>query len=297
MRIGIDLGGTKIEGVVLGADKTILKKKRIHTPRDSYAKIVAALAGLIQELESEGEGQSSIGIGTPGTFSPHTGLMKNSNTVVLNGKNLKLDLEATLDRHIFFANDANCLTLSEAVDGAAMGARSVFGVIIGTGTGGGLVFDGQIVEGVNSIAGEWGHNPLPYATPEDLPGRACYCGKIGCIETYLCGAGLSALYETISGESVSAETVGQRLRESETRAIEALSIYADRLARALSSVINVFDPEVIVFGGGLSNLENLLPQIKLALPRYVFSDHVATELKLAEYGDSSGVRGAAWLPP
>lgn len=297
MRIGIDLGGTKIEGVVLAADNSILLRRRHPTPQNDYPSIVRSIADLINALEQEVAQVCSVGIGTPGTISPYSGRIKNANTVVLNGKNLAADLEAATGKSLYFANDANCLALSEAVDGAAAGAKSVFGVIIGTGTGGGLVFDGQLIVGANAIAGEWGHNPLPFSDASDRPAVECYCGKTGCIETYLCGAGFVRLHHASGGAENSAEEIADRIRSADARAICTLDRYAQLMARALASVINVFDPEVVVLGGGLSNLPSLVERVTQALPAFVFSDHVATKISRALHGDSSGVRGAAWLPP
>ena len=297
MRIGIDLGGTKIEGVVLDSDNIVQARVRRATPQDSYDAIVAAIAALVSDLEAAVATGCSVGIGTPGAISPHSGRMKNSNTIVLNDKNLKSDLETAIGKPLYLANDANCLALSESVDGAAAGAHSVFGVIIGTGTGGGLVYGGQVVTGANAIAGEWGHNPLPFRTSIDEPCVECYCGKRACIETYLCGAGLSRLHRFLGGADASAQEISLQAQRGEKLALATLDVYAQRLARALASVINVFDPEVIVFGGGLSNLPSLTTSVAKHLPAVVFSDHIATRLELALHGDSSGVRGAAWLPP
>ena len=297
MRIGIDLGGTKIEGVVLDDDNLIRAKIRRPTPQDDYAAIVRTIAEIIAELELEVGAQCSVGIGTPGAISPFSGGIKNSNTVVLNGKDLRADLEALTARALHFANDANCMALSEAVDGAGEGACSVFGVIIGTGTGGGLVYEGRLITGANAIAGEWGHNPLPHLTPADHPLPMCYCGKQACIETYLSGAGFSRLYASLAKRQLSAELIAQRARSGEGAAEKTIEIYAERLARALSTVINVFDPEVVVLAGGLSNLPGLEQLCAQKLPQFVFSDHVRTSIKKARHGDSSGVRGAAWLAP
>ena len=297
MRIGIDLGGTKIEGVVLDGHNVVRARLRRPTPQHDYAAIVAAIATLVSDLEAAVATRCTVGIGTPGAISPHSGRMKNSNTVVLNDKDLKADLEKVISRPLYFTNDANCLALSESVDGAAAGARSVFGVIIGTGTGGGLVFDGQVITGANAIAGEWGHNPLPFRTTIDEPCVECYCGKTACIETYLCGAALARLHRFLGGADESAREISLRAQRGEELALVTLDVYAQRLAKALASVINIFDPEVIVFGGGLSNLPSLASSVGRHLPTFVFSDHVATRLEIALHGDSSGVRGAAWLPP
>ena len=297
MRIGIDLGGTKIEGVVLDEHNIIRARLRRPTPRESYQAIIKLIAEIVADLEREVACVCSVGIGTPGAISPYSGLIKNSNTVVLNGKNLVADLQQTVGKPLFFANDANCLALSESIDGAASGAKSVFGIIIGTGTGGGLVFNRQLIVGANAIAGEWGHNPLPIRSAIEEPCIECYCGKKACIETYLSGAGLSLLYRFHGGADVSAEQIAGKAVCGEQLAIKTLDIYSERLACALSSVVNVFDPEVVVFGGGLSKLPSLTSLVAKHLPKFVFSDHTETQLSVAKHGDSSGVRGAAWLAP
>ena len=297
MRIGIDLGGTKIEGVVLDENNIVKARIRRPTPHDSYAEIVGLIVELVKQLEREVSSNCSVGIGTPGAISPHTGRIKNSNTVVLNGRNLKADLQQAIGKPLLIANDANCLALSESVDGAAAGAQSVFGVIIGTGTGGGLVINGRVVSGANAIAGEWGHNPLPVRDAIDEPCIECYCGEKACIETYLCGAGLSRLHRFLGGGEESAEHISAQAGDGDRLALNTVDVYAQRLARALASVINIVDPEVVVFGGGLSKLPSLTELLDKHLPRFVFSDHVATKMKIALHGDTSGVRGAAWLPP
>ena len=297
MRIGIDLGGTKIEGVVLDGDNRVRGKIRRPTPQADYHEIVTSIAQIITELETMVGARCSVGIGTPGAISPYSGNIKNSNTVVLNGMDLRADLQALTDRLIYFANDANCMALSESVDGAAEGASSVFGVIIGTGTGGGLVYEGKVITGANAIAGEWGHNPLPYLGSDDQPIAPCYCGKQGCIETYLSGAGFTRLYASLGNTELSAETIAERAEQGEAAAQMTIEIYAKRLARALSTVVNIFDPQIVVLAGGLSNLPGLESLCAEFLPQFVFSDNVCTAIKKARHGDSSGVRGAAWLPP
>jgi len=267
MRIGIDLGGTKIEALALDADGGQTFRRRIATPRGDYHATLDAIASLVAQA-----GEGTVGIGIPGALSRATGLVKNANSTWLIGQPLKQDLERTLGREVRLANDANCFALSEATDGAAAGAEVVFGVILGTGVGGGVVVRGRIVEGANSIAGEWGHNPLPLPRAEDMPLRPCYCGRAGCIETYLSGPAL----ERDGGEA-------------------ALELYCERLARALAGVINILDPDVIVLGGGVSNIARLYDQVPKLWPRHVFSDCIATRLLPPRHGDSSGVRGAAWL--
>jgi len=270
MRIGIDLGGTKIEGILLDAGGREIARKRIATPVGDYEATVRAVAGLTLEIESLSKGKCKVGIGIPGAPSRVTGLIKNSNSTCLIGRDLKGDLEKALGREIRVENDANCFALSEAVDGAGQGAKVVFGVILGTGVGGGAVVDGEVLVGANAIAGEWGHNPLPLPRKEDLPLRDCYCGRKGCIEAYLSGPALAK-----DGEN--------------------LDRYEERLARALAGVINVLDPDVIVLGGGISNIQRLYAHVPELWQPYIFSDHVATKLASPVHGDSSGVRGAAWL--
>ena len=282
LRIGVDLGGSKIEAIALEGAREVARK-RIPTPRGDYEATVAAVASLVREL-----GEGSVGVGIPGALSKVTGLVKNANSTWLIGKPLKQDLEKALQREVRLENDANCFALSEATDGAAQGAEVVFGVILGTGVGGGIVVRGRVLSGPNAIAGEWGHNPLPLPSPEDLPLPACYCGRAGCIETYLSGPGLAADHRRLTGESLSPEEIVLRPGESLRR-------YEARLARALAGVINVLDPDVIVLGGGMSNVARLYTALPRLWPQHVFSDHVATRLVRNTHGDSSGVRGAAWL--
>jgi fructokinase len=297
MRIGIDLGGTKIEGIAIAGDGHERLRRRIASPRGDYAQTLSAVAGLVREIEQEIGEAGSVGVGIPGTISPATGLIKNSNSTWLNGTPLAEDLARVLGRSIRFANDANCFALSEATDGAAAGARVVFGVIIGTGTGGGVVIDRQVLAGANAIGGEWGHNPLPNARGIESPGPACYCGRSGCIETFLSGPALARDYpSTGSGQAaITAEEVAARAASGDALAIATLERYEDRMARALGSVINLIDPDVIVLGGGLSNIARLYERIPQLWSPYIFSDAVTTRLVRAKHGDSSGVRGAAWL--
>lgn len=297
MRIGVDLGGTKIEAIALGADGRSLDRRRIATPRDDYEASLRAVVGLVTSIESEVGTRGSVGVGIPGTISPATGVVKNANSTWLNGRALDRDLERVLERPVRLANDANCFALSEATDGAAAGASIAFGVIIGTGTGGGVVVDGRVLTGANAIAGEWGHNPLPAPRDVERPGPRCYCGRFGCIETFLSGSGLSREYEAVSGQRVEAIDIAARAASGDPAAIDCLSRYEERLARALGSVINLLDPDVIVLGGGLSNIERLYGVVPRLWSQYVFSDHVTTTLRRAVHGDSSGVRGAAWLWP
>lgn len=297
MRIGIDLGGTKIEGIVLADDGAILARHREPTPRGDYGAILAAIAGVVGRLETTAGHRCRVGIGMPGTLSPYSGLTRNSNTVELNDMPLDRDLERLLKRPLRFENDANCFALSEAVDGAGAGAAGVFGVILGTGTGGGLVFAQQIWRGRNAVAGEWGHNPLPWPRDDETPGPRCYCGRYGCLETFLSGSGLVRAYTEAGGDELGADRIAERIAAHEATAVTALAAYVDRLARGLATVINVVDPDVIVLGGGLSNIDVLVEQTRARLPTYVFSDHIETRLARARHGDSSGVRGAAWLWP
>jgi fructokinase len=297
MRIGIDLGGSKIEAIVLAPDGAVLQRERVPTPQGDYPATLAAVCALVHRLEQRAGTPCSIGIGMPGSVSRASGLVKNSNSTCLNGKPLYSDLEGLLQRSLRFANDADCFALSEAGDGAAAGAGCVFGVIIGTGTGGGIVINGRLLDGPNGIVGEWGHNPLPWPRSDELPGNACYCGKQGCIETWLSGPGLARDYAMRSGTGVDTVTVVARAATGDAHAQDALDQYVDRMARALASVINVIDPDVIVLGGGMSNVAALYEQVPQRWGRYVFSDRVDTRLVQAMHGDSSGVRGAAWLWP
>ena len=296
MRIGIDLGGSKTEIAAFDEAGTELLRHREPTPAGDYAATLALIARLIGDAEQTIGTSATIGIGTPGALSPSTGLMRNSNSTCLNQQPFKADLQRALGRDVRLANDANCFALSEATDGAAAGAASVFGVILGTGVGGGIVIDGKIIDGPNAITGEWGHNPLPWPQDSERPGALCYCGKHGCIETFLSGPGLSRDYAQAHGPSFSAaEIVARSAREA--AAEQALAHYENRLARALASIINVLDPEVIVLGGGLSNVERLYKNIPALWGKWVFSDTVRTCLVRNQHGDSSGVRGAAWLWP
>jgi fructokinase len=295
-RIGIDLGGTKIEGIVLAQGGEELSRLRVATPRD-YASSLDTIAGLVVELERRTGATGSVGIGIPGTIVPSTGLVKNANSVWLNGQPLGRDLEARLGRAVRVMNDANCFALSEASDGAGAGASVVFGVILGTGVGGGIVIDGRCLAGANLVAGEWGHNPLPWPEPDEYPGPPCYCGKRGCIETFLSGPGLEGDHERCGGERLTAAAIAERAAHGEAAPVATMTRYHGRLARALASVINVLDPDVIVLGGGVSNIAGLPEAATALLPRWVFSDAVVTRVARNLHGDSSGVRGAAWLWP
>jgi predicted NBD/HSP70 family sugar kinase len=282
MRIGVDLGGTKIEAISLDGTKEV-RRRRIATPRGDYQATIAAVVSLVDEM-----GAGAVGVGIPGALSTVTGRVKNANSTWLNGRPLKQDLEQALQRQVRIENDANCFALSEATDGAGRGAPVVFGAILGTGVGGGIVVDGRVLKGPNAIAGEWGHNPLPSPGPQDLPLPACYCGRAGCIETYLSGPGLAEHYYRATGTRLAPE-------EIVSRGDQGLARYEERLARALASVVNILDPDVIVLGGGMSNAARLYTEVPRLWSRHVFSDHVATRLVRNAHGDSSGVRGAAWL--
>lgn len=297
MRIGIDLGGTKIEGIALAGDGREQQRRRIAAPRGNYDDTVRAITGLVESLEAETGARGTVGVGIPGAVSPATGLIKNANSTWLIGRPLAEDLSRALARPVRLANDANCFALSEATDGAAAGAAVVFGVIIGTGAGGGVVVNGRVVAGANAIAGEWGHNPLPAPADDERPGPACYCGRAGCIETFLSGPALSRDYAAAGGEVIGARDIAARAEAGEALAAAALARYEWRFARAVAGVINVLDPDVIVLGGGLSNIERLYVNVPALWSSFVFSDQVATRIVPNRHGDSSGVRGAAWLWP
>jgi len=297
MRLGIDLGGTKIEIIALDDDGATLARERVATPSGDYAGTIRAIGDLVKGVEARLGRTGSVGLATPGALSAKTGLMKNANSVVLNGRPLDRDIEAHLRRPVRMENDANCLALSEAVDGAAAGAAVVFAAILGTGVGGGLVVGGEIVTGRNRIAGEWGHNPLPWPQRDELPGEPCYCGKAGCIETFLSGSGLARAYTARTGRTLAAHDVAAAAAHGDAAAQAALDVWQDRLARGLASVVNIVDPDVIVLGGGLSNIDAVYEGLPGRLARYAFSDAIETRIARAQHGDSSGVRGAAWLWP
>jgi fructokinase len=297
MRIGIDLGGTKIEVIALGGDGTPLLRHRVPTPANDYCKILQVIADAVCFVESELGQRGTVGIGTPGAISPTTGYIKNSNSTVLNGMPLDRDISTKLGRPIRIENDANCFALSEAVDGAAAQARVVFGVILGTGVGGGIVVDKQVITGRNKIAGEWGHSQLPWMADREPTKATCYCGKAGCIETFLSGAGLSREYRIRTGIDLTASEIALASNAGDNKAAECLDLYQDQLARGLAGVINVLDPDIIVLGGGLSNLAQLYAELRSLVGKYVFSDTIDTPIVRAMHGDSSGVRGAAWLWP
>jgi predicted NBD/HSP70 family sugar kinase len=316
IRVGVDLGGTKIEALALATDGTERFRRRVPTPQGDYDGTIAAIAALVAECERAVGESASVGIGTPGAASRASGLMKNCNSTVLNGRPLQADLERALGRPVRLANDANCFTVSEARDGAAAGLACVFGVILGTGVGGAIAIGGVALDGANAIAGEWGHNPLPpraqcsardrrsphalraafaAPAPRELPGPACYCGRRGCVETWLSGPAWVADHRRAGGTADSAATLVQAMRAGDPIAQASYLRYVDRLARALATVINVVDPDAIVLGGGLSNIDELYRDVPAHWSRYVFSDAIATRLLRNRHGDASGVRGAAWL--
>jgi fructokinase len=295
IRIGVDLGGTKIEAVALDRDGRTLLRDRLATPRHDYAATLDAIAAIVSRFEATLGARATVGIGMPGAISPATGLVKNANSTWLNGQPFARDVNARLDRDVRLANDANCLALSEATDGAAAGAGVVFAIILGTGTGGGIAVGGRVVQGANAVAGEWGHNPLPWPEDDERPGPACYCGLNGCIETFLSGPGMAAEFAARGGQSLDPPAILARAEQGDREAEAAWSRYEHRLARALASVVNLLDPDVIVAGGGLSNVGRLYEAVPRLWRRWVFSDRVDTRFVRAKFGDASGVRGAAWL--
>jgi predicted NBD/HSP70 family sugar kinase len=295
LRIGVDLGGTKIELAALDREGRIVLRRRVPSPSQDYAAVIEAIGGLVDDAEGELGARASVGVATPGAQSRATGLMKNANSTALNGRALRDDLARRLGREIRMANDANCFALSEAIDGAGEGAEVVFGVILGTGVGGGVVVRGALVEGVNAIAGEWGHNPLPLPQAGDHPLPACWCGRRGCVETYLSGPGLSADHAIHNGGRLPAETIVERAASGDAAAQATLARYEERLARALAVVLNIVDPDVVVLGGGLSKIARLYANVPSLWRSSVFSDEVRTRLVPPRHGDSGGVRGAAWL--
>ncbi|MDQ7075134.1 MAG: ROK family protein [Gammaproteobacteria bacterium] len=295
MRIGIDLGGTKIEAVLMQEDGLIVQRQRVPTPKGDYSATLQAVVDLVRMFEAQVGCSCSVGMGTPGAISPATGLHKNSSNVGLNGKRFQQDIERRLERSVPMANDANCFALSEATDGAGAGANVVFGVIVGTGCGGGVVVHGRVLHGSNAIAGEWGHNPLPWPREEELPGASCYCGQEGCIETWISGTGLARDHLAVTSMALSGEQIVAQASAGDVVCEATLRRYEDRMARSLAQIINVLDPEVIVLGGGLSKVSRLYDNVPKLWGKYVFSDQVNTRLLPPVHGDSSGVRGAAWL--
>ena len=292
LRLGIDLGGTKIEIVALADDGRELLRQRVATPQGDYEKTLGEVTALVERADVQLGERGSVGIGIPGAESKATGLIKNANSTCLIGKPLRHDLEIRLQREVRLANDANCFALSEATDGAGVGADVVFGVILGTGVGGGIIVHGKVLAGINGIAGEWGHNRL---SGDESFWPPCYCGRSGCVESFLSGPAMAADHQRVAGETLATETIAARAQEGDVSCDATLQRYEARLARALSQVINILDPDVIVLGGGLSNIDRLYANVPLRWQEHVFSDQVATQLLRHRHGDSSGVRGAAWL--
>jgi fructokinase len=297
MRLGIDLGGTKVEIAALEPDGTLGLRERVPAPSGDYNATIRAIVELVTSAESRRGAKGSVGVGIPGAISPASGLVKNANSTWLNGKPLDRDLSEALNRPVRIANDANCFALSEAVDGAGAGKNVVFGIIAGTGVGGGIVVNRTVLTGPQAIAGEWGHNDLPWPLPEEMPGPPCYCGKLGCIETFLSGPGIARDHHAVTGEMLKAEEIARRALTDDGRAAATMRRYYDRFARSLAMVVNILDPDVVVLGGGLSNIASLYREIPRRLRNYVFSDVCTTPVVKNVHGDSSGVRGAAWLWP
>ena len=295
IRLGVDLGGTKIEIIALAADGRERLRRRVATPKEDYRGILNVVAQLVADAEAELGESGTVGVGTPGSISRATGLLRGSNSVCLNGKPIKTDLEALLHRRVQITNDANCFALSEATDGGGAGAEVVFGVILGTGVGAGIVVHGVLLTGLNAIAGEWGHNPLPWPRDDERPGAPCFCGHSGCIETFLSGPGLERDHLRATGEAATAHDIGARAAIGDAACEQTMEHYEERLARALAHVINILDPDAIVLGGGMSNIARLYANVPALWTSWVFSDRVDTRLVRHVHGDSSGVRGAAWL--
>ncbi len=296
-RIGIDLGGTKTEGIVLDDDGRELARRRVPTPRGDYHATIATIGDLVAMLEQETGGRATVGIGIPGALSPATGLVKNANSTWLIGRPFDRDLAVALGRPVRLANDANCLAVSEATDGAGAGAAVVFAAILGTGCGGGIALQGRVLTGANAIAGEWGHSPLPWPRDDERPGPACYCGRQGCLETWVSGPGLAADHARVTGQTLDAVAIAARAEAGDRDAMATLTRHRHRLARGLATVVNLLDPDVIVIGGGLSKLDALYREVPGVLAGWCFSDTLVTPIRPARHGDSSGVRGAAWLWP
>ena len=294
IQIGIDFGGTKVEAAALDASGAYLARVRTPNP-GSYDAAIETIRGLIAQVEQQAGGVGTVGIGLPGSISPTTGVMRNSNSTYLNGRTFREDLTTALGREVRLANDANCLALSEAVDGAAAGAKVAFAIILGTGCGGGLVVDGRLIDGANGIAGEWGHMPLPWPSPEESPGPQCWCGQRGCLEMWVSGTGLRHDYAQHAGQALSGEAIIDRLRQGEPAAKAAFDRYIDRLGRAIAALCNIVDPDAIVLGGGLSNVAEIYERLPAAIEPRVFSDRWRTKIAPAVWGDASGVRGAARL--
>jgi len=295
MRIGIDMGGTKIEGIALADTGEELLRIRIETPRHDYDGTIAAIAGIVRDLEAKTKQKGTVGIGIPGAISPQTGLVKNANSTWIIGKHFDHDLETALEREVRLANDANCLAVSEAVDGAGAGAKVVFAIIIGTGCGGGIAIDHKVHQGLNAIAGEWGHISLGWMTPEEYPGIACFCGQRGCLETFISGTGFENEYEKQTGIRKRGREIAELLGQEDTVAENVMQIYENRLARAIATAVNLIDPDVLILGGGMSNISRIYKTVPELVQKWTFGGEFTTPIKPAMHGDSSGVRGAAWL--
>ena len=295
MRIGIDMGGTKIEGIALADSGEELLRIRIKSPRHDYEATVEAITGIVRRIEAETDQKGTVGIGIPGAISPQTGLIKNANSTWIIGKQFDLDLENAMGRKIRLANDANCLAVSEAVDGAGAGAKVVFAIIIGTGCGGGIAIDQKVHGGLHSIAGEWGHISLGWMRPEEYPGIDCYCGQRGCLETFISGTGFENEYEKQTGVHKSGREIAELLEQNDTDAEKVTQIYENRLARAIATAVNIMDPDVLVLGGGMSNLSRIYKNLPALVQKWTFGGEFTTPIRPAKHGDSSGVRGAAWL--
>ena len=297
MRVGVDLGGTKIEAIAIDGAGRERYRRRVPTPQGDYDATIEAIASLVADAEASLGARASVGVGTPGSISRATGLLRGANSVCLNGRPIREDLSRRLGREVRVTNDANCFALSEAADGAGAGADVVFGVILGTGVGGGIVVRGRVLDGPNGIAGEWGHDPLPWPRDDERPGPPCFCGKDGCIETFLAGPGLAGDHRRATGTALAPAAIVEAAAAGDPACEATLARYEERLARALAHVVNLLDPDVVVLGGGLSNLDRLYASVPRLWGRWVFSDRVDTKLEKNRHGDSSGVRGAAWLWP
>ncbi|MGE3067544.1 MAG: ROK family protein [Hyphomicrobiaceae bacterium] len=295
-RIGIDLGGTKIAGILLGEGNRVIAEARVPAPQSDYAATLDAIAAMVARLDRSSAGSvPSVGIGMPGSIAPATGLVQNANSTWLNGRPLKHDLDSRLARPVRLANDANCFALSEAVDGAGQGARSVFGVILGTGCGGGLVHGGRLIDGPRAIGGEWGHNPLPWATGDEHPGPPCWCGRRGCMEAWVSGPALARDHVAAGGAFLAADAIAAAATAGDAAAAATLARHASRLARGLAHVVNIFDPDVIVLGGGLSQLAHLYRDLPDLMRPHIFAASADVVIRSPRWGDAGGVRGAAWL--
>ena len=295
MRIGIDMGGTKIEGIALAENGKELFRKRIDTPRNDYNGTVKAISGIVDELEAKTNQKGTVGIGIPGAISPQTGLVKNANSTWIIGRDFEHDLATALDREVRLANDANCLAVSESVDGAGAGAKVVFAIILGTGCGGGIAIDRKVHSGPLSIAGEWGHITLGWMSPEEYPGEECYCGKRGCIETFVSGTGFENAYERQTGNRISGHKIIKLLEKGDDTAEKVMRTYENRLARGIATLANFLDPDVFVLGGGMSNISRIYQNLPELVVDWIFGNEFTTPIRPAKHGDSSGGRGAAWL--